>query len=73
MAKCFAADTALEVSTNAVQIFGGYGCCKDYPVEKLFRDAKLGQIVEGSQQIQRMVIGRATVAEGGLADYIPVE
>lgn len=72
MAKCFAADTALAVATDAVQIFGGYGCCKDYPVEKLFRDAKLGQIVEGSQQVQRMVIGRATVAEDGFSDYIPM-
>jgi acyl-CoA dehydrogenase len=58
MAKCFAADTAMEVTTNAVQIFGGYGYMKDYPVEKLMRDAKLLQIYEGTNQIQRMVIAR---------------
>ncbi len=58
MAKCFAADTAMEVTTNAVQILGGYGYMKDYPVEKLMRDAKLLQIYEGTNQIQRMVIAR---------------
>ena len=58
MAKCFAADAAMEVTTNAVQIFGGYGYMKDYPVEKLMRDAKLLQIYEGTNQIQRMVIAR---------------
>lgn len=58
MAKCFAADTAMEVTTDAVQIFGGYGYMKDYPVEKLMRDAKLLQIYEGTNQIQRMVIAR---------------
>lgn len=58
MAKCFAADTAMDVTTNAVQIFGGYGYMKDYPVEKLMRDAKLLQIYEGTNQIQRMVIAR---------------
>jgi alkylation response protein AidB-like acyl-CoA dehydrogenase len=58
MAKCFASDTAMEVTTDAVQVFGGYGYMKDYPVEKLMRDAKLLQIYEGTNQIQRMVIGR---------------
>ncbi|MFC2036799.1 acyl-CoA dehydrogenase family protein [Chloroflexota bacterium] len=58
MAKCFATDTAMEVTTNAVQIFGGYGYMKDYPVEKLMRDAKLLQIYEGTNQIQRLVIAR---------------
>jgi acyl-CoA dehydrogenase len=58
MAKCFASDTAMEVTTNAVQIFGGYGYMKDFPVEKLMRDAKLLQIYEGTNQIQRMVIAR---------------
>jgi acyl-CoA dehydrogenase len=58
MAKCFATDTAMDVTTNAVQIFGGYGYMKDYPVEKLMRDAKLLQIYEGTNQIQRMVIAR---------------
>jgi acyl-CoA dehydrogenase len=58
MAKCFASDTAMEVTTNAVQIMGGVGYMKDYPVEKLMRDAKLLQIYEGTNQIQRMVIAR---------------
>jgi acyl-CoA dehydrogenase len=58
MAKCFASDTAMEVTTNAVQILGGYGYMKDYPVEKLMRDAKILQIYEGTNQIQRMVIAR---------------
>jgi acyl-CoA dehydrogenase len=58
MAKCFASDTAMQVTTDAVQVFGGYGYMKDYPVEKLMRDAKLLQIYEGTNQIQRMVIAR---------------
>ena len=66
MAKRFSADTAMEVTTDAVQIFGGYGYMKEYPVEKLMRDAKLYQIYEGTSQIQRLVIARgsssATVA-----------
>jgi acyl-CoA dehydrogenase len=58
MAKCFASDTAMEVTTSAVQILGGVGYMKDYPVEKLMRDAKLLQIYEGTNQVQRMVIAR---------------
>jgi acyl-CoA dehydrogenase len=58
IAKCFAGDTAMEVTTDAVQIFGGYGYMKDYPVEKYMRDAKLHQIYEGTNQIQRLVIAR---------------
>jgi acyl-CoA dehydrogenase len=58
MGKRFAADTAMEVTTDAVQIFGGYGYMKEYPVEKLMRDAKLYQIYEGTSQIQRLVIAR---------------
>ena len=58
MAKRFAADTAMEVTTDAVQIFGGYGYTKEYPVEKLMRDAKLYQIYEGTSQIQRVVIAK---------------
>jgi acyl-CoA dehydrogenase len=49
---------AMEVTTDAVQIFGGYGYIKEYPVEKLMRDAKLYQIYEGTSQIQRLVIAR---------------
>ncbi len=58
MAKCFAGDTAMEVTTEAVQILGGNGYSKEYPVEKLMRDAKLMQIYEGTQEIQRLVIAR---------------
>ncbi len=57
-AKAYGADAAMRVATDAVQIFGGYGYTKDYPVEKLMRDAKLLQIYEGTSQIQRMVIAR---------------
>ncbi|HEU5213450.1 MAG TPA: acyl-CoA dehydrogenase family protein [Gaiellaceae bacterium] len=57
-AKRFAADTAMKVSTDAVQVLGGYGYIKEYPVEKLMRDAKLFQIYEGTSQIQRLVIAR---------------
>jgi acyl-CoA dehydrogenase len=57
-AKCFAADMAMRVTTDAVQVYGGYGYIKEYPVEKLMRDAKLIQIYEGTSQVQRMVIAR---------------
>jgi acyl-CoA dehydrogenase len=57
-AKRFTADTAMKVTTDAVQVFGGYGYIKEYPVEKLMRDAKLFQIYEGTSQIQRLVIAR---------------
>jgi acyl-CoA dehydrogenase len=57
-AKAFGADAAMKVTTDAVQIFGGYGYTKEYPVEKLMRDAKLLQIYEGTSQIQRVVIAR---------------
>ena len=61
-AKAYGADAAMRVTTDAVQIFGGYGYTKDYPVEKLMRDAKLLQIYEGTSQIQRMVIARNLLA-----------
>ena len=57
-AKCFAADTAMEVTTNGVQLLGGYGYTKDYPLERMMRDAKITQIYEGTNQVQRMVIAR---------------
>ena len=60
-AKRFAADTAMEVATDAVQIYGGYGFIKEYPVEKLMRDAKIMQLYEGTSQIQRLVIARETL------------
>ncbi len=58
MAKCFSTDAAMKATVDAVQIFGGNGYTKEYPVEKLMRDAKLMQIYEGTNQIQRMVIAR---------------
>ncbi len=61
-AKAFGADAAMRVTTDAVQIFGGYGYTKEYPVEKLMRDAKLLQIYEGTSQIQRVVIARNLLA-----------
>lgn len=61
-AKAFAADTAMRVATDAVQIFGGYGYSREYPVEKLMRDAKIFQIYEGTSQIQRVIISRALLA-----------
>ena len=59
MAKCFASDAAMRVATDAVQIHGGYGFTRDYPVERMMRDAKITQIYEGTNQIQRLVIARA--------------
>ncbi|MGX9133118.1 acyl-CoA dehydrogenase [Rummeliibacillus sp. JY-2-4R] len=58
MAKLMAGDTAMKVTTEAVQVFGGYGYTKDYPVERFMRDAKITQIYEGTQEIQRLVISR---------------
>ena len=58
MAKRYSADVTMKITTDAVQIYGGYGYTKDYPVEKLMRDAKLMQIYEGTSQIQKLVIGR---------------
>ena len=63
MAKVFASDTAMKVTTDAIQVLGGYGYMQDYPVERMFRDAKLTQIFEGANQIQRLVIARELLAE----------
>ncbi len=59
MAKCFASDTAMAVTTDAVQVLGGYGYIRDHPVERMMRDAKITQIYEGTNQIQRLVIARS--------------
>ncbi len=73
MCKVFATDTAMRVTTDAVQLFGGYGYCKDYPIEKYMRDAKITQIYEGTNQIQRLVIGRALTREtGAMAGHLDV-
>ena len=63
MAKLFCGDAAVEVTSDAVQILGGYGYMKEYPVERMMRDAKITQIYEGTQQIQRLVIAREMLKE----------
>lgn len=63
MSKVFASDIAMEVTTEAVQVFGGYGFIRDYPVERMMRDAKITQIYEGTNEIQRMVIARSVLTE----------
>ncbi|MDP6669299.1 MAG: acyl-CoA dehydrogenase family protein [Candidatus Krumholzibacteria bacterium] len=76
-AKLFATDTAMSVATDAVQIFGGYGYMKDYPIEKFMRDAKITQIYEGTNQVQRMVTARWILKEARdlkhLEEFIPEE
>ena len=73
MGKVFATDTAMTVTTDAVQLFGGYGFCRDYPIEKYMRDAKITQIYEGTNQVQRLVIGRALTRElKELTDHLDV-
>jgi alkylation response protein AidB-like acyl-CoA dehydrogenase len=76
MCKFFATDVAMQVTTDAVQIFGGYGYMRDYPVEKYMRDAKITQIYEGTNQIQRLVVARNLIKEvgelGHLERFIPV-
>jgi alkylation response protein AidB-like acyl-CoA dehydrogenase len=61
-AKCFASDTAMQVATDAVQVLGGYGYTRDYPVERMMRDAKITQIYEGTNQVQRIVMARQLLA-----------
>jgi alkylation response protein AidB-like acyl-CoA dehydrogenase len=61
-AKCFASDVAMEITTDAVQLLGGYGYTHDYPVERMMRDAKITQIYEGTNQIQRIVMARQLLA-----------
>ncbi|HZA31281.1 MAG TPA: acyl-CoA dehydrogenase family protein [Propionibacteriaceae bacterium] len=61
-AKCFASDVAMEITTDAVQLLGGYGYTRDYPVERMMRDAKITQIYEGTNQVQRIVMARQLLA-----------
>jgi acyl-CoA dehydrogenase len=70
-AKRFAADTAMKVTTDAVQVYGGYGFIKEYPVEKLMRDAKIMQLYEGTSQIQRLVIARETLLPRRIEEPAP--
>ncbi|MGH8825751.1 MAG: acyl-CoA dehydrogenase family protein [Jiangellaceae bacterium] len=64
-AKCFASDAAMEITTDAVQLLGGYGYTRDYPVERMMRDAKITQIYEGTNQIQRLVMARQLLTGSG--------
>jgi butyryl-CoA dehydrogenase len=77
MAKCYASDVAVKVATDAVQIFGGYGFMEDYPIAKFYRDAKILQIYEGTNQVQRLVIARHLIRDAAdlahLGEYIPEE
>ena len=78
MCKTFATDTAMQVTTDAVQVFGGYGYMHDYPIEKYMRDAKITQIYEGTNQVQRVVVARNLMKETEeltklLDSYIPRE
>jgi alkylation response protein AidB-like acyl-CoA dehydrogenase len=66
MAKLFASEIAVEVALDAVQIHGGYGYLKDYPVERYLRDAKLGTIGEGTSEVQRLVIARELLGLRGM-------
>jgi alkylation response protein AidB-like acyl-CoA dehydrogenase len=68
-AKCFASDVAMQVTTDAVQVLGGYGYTRDYPVERMMRDAKVTQIYEGTNQVQRIVIARQLLA--GVQSTVP--
>ncbi|MDX6650115.1 MAG: acyl-CoA dehydrogenase [Solirubrobacteraceae bacterium] len=70
-AKRFAADAAMKVATDAVQVYGGYGFIKEYPVEKLMRDAKIMQLYEGTSQIQRLVIARETLLPRRIEEPAP--
>jgi acyl-CoA dehydrogenase len=70
-AKRFAADSAMEVTVDAVQVYGGYGFIKEYPVEKLMRDAKIMQLYEGTSQIQRLVIAREVLMPRNIEEPLP--
>ena len=65
VAKLAAGDAAMRVTTDAVQVLGGYGYLEEFPVERMMRDAKITQLYEGTQQIQRLVIARALLGKGG--------
>ena len=65
-AKLIAGDTAMKVTTDAVQVLGGYGYITEYPVERMMRDAKITQLYEGTQQIQRLLVARQLLARSGV-------
>jgi alkylation response protein AidB-like acyl-CoA dehydrogenase len=65
IAKLVAGDAAMRVTTDAVQVLGGYGYIDEYPVERMMRDAKITQLYEGTQQIQRLIVARSLLAKSG--------
>ena len=67
-AKLIAGDTAMRVTTDAVQVLGGYGYITEYPVERMMRDAKITQLYEGTQQIQRLIVARQLLQRAGVAE-----
>jgi alkylation response protein AidB-like acyl-CoA dehydrogenase len=67
-AKLVAGDTAMRVTTDAVQVLGGYGYITEYPVERMMRDAKITQLYEGTQQIQRLIVARQLLQRAGVAE-----
>ena len=67
MAKCFSTDMAMKVAVDAVQVFGGYGCSHDHPIERYMREAKILQVIEGTNQIQRNIVARALLGDLGIA------
>ena len=71
MCKLVAGDTAMRVTTDAVQVLGGYGYIDEFPVERMMRDAKITQLYEGTQQIQRLVIARALTARADRSSHRP--
>jgi alkylation response protein AidB-like acyl-CoA dehydrogenase len=70
MAKLWASQAAMKVATDAVQVHGGYGFIKEYQVERYFRDAKITQIYEGTNQVQRLVIARSLIKEAMSLDHL---
>jgi len=72
MAKLYCSDVAMEVTTEAVQILGGYGYITEYPVERMMRDAKITQIYEGTNEIQRLVIAREMLREARVTPWAGV-
>jgi alkylation response protein AidB-like acyl-CoA dehydrogenase len=65
MAKLYASEVAMRAATKAIQIHGGYGCMKDYKVERYFRDAKVIEVYEGTSEIQRLIIARNVIGKKG--------
>jgi butyryl-CoA dehydrogenase len=65
MAKCYAADSAMKITTEAVQVLGGYGYVREYHVERMMRDAKVFQILDGSNEVQRIILGKHVLAAAG--------